>query len=144
MTEVAFHLNVGDTNAYACRLLRKAYLRGSKLLVCGDEHALDALDRALWLMGQGEFVPHARDSEPAHVLRRSPIVLSARETDRFDADVLVNMGSAVPAAVERFERVIELVSGGADDRQGARERWRQYKDAGLEPVAHDIAGYREA
>lgn len=143
MTEVAFHLNVGDKRAYACRLLRKAYLKGSRLLVLGDEPTIDALDQALWLVGQGEFVPHARDSDPAFVLRHSPILLSARETSGFAAEVLVNLGSAVPAAAERYERVIELVSGGADDRQGARDRWRQYKSVGLEPVSHDLAGSRD-
>lgn len=143
MTEVAFHLNVGDKRAYACRLLRKAYLKGSRLLVLGDEPTLDALDLALWLMGQGEFVPHARGSDPAHVLRHSPILLSARETDGFAADVLVNMGSAMPAEVGRFDRVIELVGGGTEDRQGARERWRQYKAAGLEPLSHDLAAVQD-
>lgn len=144
MTEVAFHLNVGDKNAYACRLLRKAYLKGSRLLVVGEEHTIEVLDRALWLMGHGEFVPHARGSDPAHVLRHSPIVLGTCETGGFDAVVLVNMGRAIPASVERFERVIELVGDGTDDRQEARERWRQYKAAGLEPLSHDLAGSRDA
>ncbi len=143
MTEVAFHLNVGDKRSYACRLLRKAYLKGSRLLVLGDEPTIDALDQALWLMGQGEFVPHARDSDPAHVLRHSPMLLSARDSDGFPADVLVNMGHVIPAALDRFKRVIELVSGGVDDRQEARERWRQYKAVGLEPLSHDLVGSRD-
>jgi DNA polymerase-3 subunit chi len=143
MTEVAFHLNVGDKREYACRLLRKAYLKGSRLLVLGDEPTIDALDQALWLMGQGEFVPHARDSDPVHVLRHSPILLSARDSDGFPANVLVNMGHVIPSAVDRFNRVIELVSGEGDDRQEARERWRQYKALGLEPLSHDLATSRE-
>lgn len=143
MTEVAFHLNVGDKREYACRLLRKAYLKGSRLLVLGDEPTIDALDQALWLMGQGEFVPHARDSDPVHVLRHSPILLSASDSDGFPAKVLVNMGHVIPTAVDRFDRVIELVSGGGDDRQEARERWRHYKAVGLEPLSHDLAGSRD-
>jgi DNA polymerase III subunit chi len=144
MTEVAFHLNVGDRSAYACRLLRKAYLKGSRLLVLGDESTIDVLDRALWLMGQGEFVPHARDSDPSHVLRQSPIMLSADGTVPFAANVLVNMGRAMPVGLERFERVIELVSGETAERQEARGRWRQYKAAGLEPLSHDLAVSRDA
>ena len=50
MTEVAFHLNVGDRTVYLCRLLRKAYLKGSRVYVLGGASSIDPLDRALWLM----------------------------------------------------------------------------------------------
>ena len=36
MTEVAFHVNVSDPMDHACRLVRKGYLLGLKMLVVGD------------------------------------------------------------------------------------------------------------
>lgn len=139
MTDVAFHLHVGDRAAYACRMLRKAYLKGARLLVLTDSEELDRLDRALWLMAPGEFVPHARESDSPWVLRYSPILMATQEVGGFPANVLVNLGAAPPSLPGRFDRVIEIVGNGADDRQMARERWRYYKAAGFEPHAHDLA-----
>jgi hypothetical protein len=36
MTEIAFHFNVPDKLAYSCRLLRKAYLSGARVVVTGE------------------------------------------------------------------------------------------------------------
>ncbi|MET0311843.1 MAG: DNA polymerase III subunit chi, partial [Burkholderiaceae bacterium] len=52
--------------------------------------------------------------------------------------VLVNLGGAVPAGFERFERLIEVVTGSEEDRQGARARWRHYADRGYSIVRHDL------
>ena len=139
MTDVAFHLHVGDRAVYACRLLRKAYLKGARLLVLTDSEELDRLDRALWLVAPGEFVPHARESDSLWVLRHSPILMATQEIDGFTADVLVNLSAVPPSLPGRFERVIEIVGNGTDDRQTARERWKYYKAAGFEPHAHDLA-----
>lgn len=144
MADVAFHLNVGDRSAYACRLLRKAYLRGARLLVLVDAPSVDGLDRALWLMGQGDFVPHARATDPATVRRHSPILIGTQSVDGFAADVLVNLGASFPAAADRFDRIIEIVGSESQDRQGARERWKQYKAQGLEPRAHDLTETRDS
>lgn len=144
MADLVFHLNVGDRLAYACRLLRKAYLKGARPLVLVDAPALDALDRALWLMGQGDFVPHARAADPAIVRRHSPILIGTQVVDGFAADVLVNVGGGFPEAAERFDRIIEIVGSEPQDRQGARERWKRYKSDGFEPRAHDLAETRDS
>ena len=139
MTEVAFHLNVGDRNAYLCRLLRKAYLKGSRVHVLSDTHTIDALGRALWLMAQGEFVPHARDTSPAFVRRRSPIVLSAHVPDWGQVDVLVNLSDQALSGVDQVQRIIEVVGSEPGGKEKARERWKLYRQAGIEPIAHDLS-----
>jgi DNA polymerase-3 subunit chi len=63
---------------------------------------------------------------------------SARGTPH--QDVLLNLGAAVPDGFERFERLIELVSGEPGDRQQARARWKHYADRGYAITRHDIAG----
>jgi DNA polymerase-3 subunit chi len=138
MTDVAFHLNVGDRSVYACRLLRKAYLKGARLLVLADPGAIDGIDRALWLMGPGEFVPHARQGDLQSVVARSPILITDSDVGEFPAEVLVNLSAVLPQAPARFQRVIEIVGSGTEDKQMARERWKYYKSAGLEPQAHDL------
>lgn len=139
MTEVAFHLNVGDRGAYLCRLLRKAYLKGSRVHVLCDTHMIDTLDRALWLMGQGEFVPHARGSSPEFVRRRSPILLSAHAPDQAQVDVLVNLSDQPLYGIGQVQRIIEVVGSEPGGKEKARERWKLYRQAGVEPIAHDLS-----
>lgn len=142
MTEVAFHLNVPDATAYACRLLRKAYLKGARVRVLADAGQIDTLDRALWLMGQGEFVPHATDASSDRVRQRSPIVLGTESPP--SAEVLVNLSSRMPEQAGSFGRVIEIVGAQESDRLQARQRWTLYRREGLNPMAIDLATRREA
>lgn len=138
MTEVAFHFNAPDKLGYACRLLRKAYLKGARLVVLTEEGSVKALDAALWTMAQGEFVPHCHSGDPAHVRSQSPIHIGSRIPEGGNAGVLVNLRTEMPANFDQFARVIEVVTLGDDDRQHARERWRQYKALGIEPQRHDL------
>ena len=59
MTEVEFHVNVPDRLQYACRLLRKAYRQGARVLVRAPAPRLMRLDRELWTFVEREFLPHA-------------------------------------------------------------------------------------
>lgn len=141
MTEVAFHFNAPDKQAYACRLLRKAYLQGARLLVLADRPTLDGLDQALWAFDREEFLPHSRDGDAPHVHRHSPIRLCSELPHRSDlnsATVLVNLQPAMPDGYEAFARVIEVVSTQPEDRDLARQRWMRYRAAGIEPQRHDL------
>ncbi|MBL0919340.1 MAG: DNA polymerase III subunit chi [Hydrogenophaga sp.] len=138
MPEVAFHFNAPDKLAYTARLLRKAYLKGARVVVLSPREAIDELDRLIWLVGQGDFVPHARPGDAAAVQRHSPI----RLTDRLDggdaAAVLVNLQDAAVPEPGAFARVIEVVGTDEADRAAARQRWRTYAASGIEPLRHDL------
>lgn len=139
MTEVAFHFNAPDRLGYACRLLRKAYLKGARLQVLADPSLAAALDQQIWLMGGVEFVPHCRSDAPAQLQARSPIVITSRLQAPTAADeVLINLGDAMPDDFARFARVIEVVTDDPPVRAQARERWKQYKAAGLAPEHLDL------
>ena len=82
MTEVEFHTGVADAVSFTCRLLRKAYRAGARVLVTAPADMLAELDRALWTFEPHEFVPHVRMPGAAEALAsRTPIWLS------LDADV---------------------------------------------------------
>ena len=93
MTEVAFHFNAPDKLGYACRLLRKAVARGSKVVVTGEPGLMRELDAALWTFAPLEFVPHCQGegSSPA-VLAASPVVLAGSPGSAPHQQVLVNLG----------------------------------------------------
>ncbi|MFT3717182.1 DNA polymerase III subunit chi [Pseudorhodoferax sp.] len=138
MTEVAFHFNAPDKLAYACRLLRKALVRQTRAVVTGPDALLGRLDQQLWTFSQLDFVPHCQAGSPPRVLDASPVVLAPDPLQAPVHPVLVNLGDLVPAGFERFERLIEVVSGDAEDRALARERWRHYAARGYAIVRHDL------
>ena len=142
MTAVAFHFNVPDRRAYACRLLRKAYRSGARVVVTGESAQLAELDRLLWTFEALEFIPHWRgptvDELPAR-LHATPVLLSTGHSARFGHDVLLNLGRDVPQAYTQYARVIEVVGRDDLDRDGARGRWRQYSAEGCSIERHEVA-----
>ena len=138
MTEVAFHFNAPDKLSYACRLLRKAYQRGARVVALVEEGDRGALDAALWTTVVGDFIPHSGPNDPPHVQARSPIHVASQVSAHNGATVLVNLRADMPDGYERFARVIEVVTGDERDRGLARERWKNYKVQGIEPQRHDL------
>lgn len=139
MTEIAFHFNVPDKLAYGCRLLRKAYLSGSRVVVTGDAAVLAELDQYLWRFSATEFVPHYLFTAPENCCAASPILLAESLADCPHQEVLVNFGPGIPASFERFERFIEVVARTQDDIVAARSRWKHYATRGYSLKKHDLA-----
>ncbi len=143
LTEVEFHTGVGDSVAFACRLLRKAYRQGARVWVTAPPPLLAELDRALWVVDERDFVPHVRvPGASAAVAARTAIWLSpglpAEETDAAAPRVVVNLGAVAPADPAALDRLIEVVA--ADDAEGGRARWRGYKAAGFNIKHHPFIG----
>lgn len=140
MTEVNIHHGAQDPIAYACRLLQKAYLRGTRVTVCGDVELLRQLDVALWTFDATAFVPHASlrsgAQRPAR-LAPTPIWLVDRPDDAPEAPVLVNLGPEIAPGFESFERLFEIVGSDDASRQAGRQRWRYLQSRGYEIRAHE-------
>ena len=143
MTEIEFHFNVPDKLAYTCRLLRKAGRTGVKVVVTAEPEILSELDQWLWRFSPTEFVPHCMATSKNYMLALTPALLADQlencPTDR----VLVNLGLSVPYEFERFERIIEVVSGQENDRLVGRQRWKHYRDKGFALKQNDLSASRE-
>jgi DNA polymerase-3 subunit chi len=140
LTEVEFHTGVADRIGFACRLLRKAHRRGVRVLVTAPPEDLAALDRALWVFEEREFVPHVRmPGAPAAVAARTPIWLAPHAGAEGAPRVVLNLGAEAPADLAALDRLIEVVTGDPDDAERGRTRWRSYKQAGLQ-IKHHVAG----
>lgn len=144
MTEIAFHFNVPDKLVYSCRLLRKAYLSGAKVVVTAEPAVLTQLDQLLWSFSATEFVPHCRLTAEAGTLTATPVLLAESLTAIPNHGVVVNLGHGVPDQFERFERLIEVVTQADSDRLAARSRWKHYTDRGYTMKRHDLAASGEA
>jgi DNA polymerase-3 subunit chi len=134
MTSIQFHFNVPDRLAYACRLLRKATRKVSGITVLGEEAELERLNRQLWMFEPTEFLPHLllkAHQAVAAPLASTPVWLVTRvEQSPPRHTTLVNLGAEPVAGFERYERLVEIVSTDAQDRDAARARWRHYAAMG--------------
>lgn len=139
MTEIAFHFNVPDKLAYSCRLLRKAYLSGARVVVTAEPEILAQLDQWLWNFSPTEFVPHCRTDAGEDSVAVTPVLLAESLQDCAHHGVLVNLGQGIPVEFERFERFIEVVARDDSDRLAARSRWKHYTDRGYAMKRHDLA-----
>lgn len=123
----------------ACRVVEKAYLAGNTVLVWHTElDELKEFDELLWTFGDGSFVPH----EPltAGGFEVAPVLLSMGTPPTVPFDVLVNLAPEVPACTDTAQRVAEFIDGDPARRQAGRTRFRTYKDRGIQPNTHNIAG----
>ena len=142
MNKVEFHHGMGDKLAYACRLLRKAYKAGARVVVTGDAATLRTLDKQLWVFDDQEFLPHVLATPQQAVPPRqheTPIWLT---TDPASAPgergILVNVGQEMPAGMTHFSRLFDIVGNEPEDRQAGRQRWKAYAAMGWQVQPHEV------
>lgn len=122
----------------ACRVVEKAYLAKQKVLVFSDDAALlPRFDEMLWTFGDGSFVPHDVVSRDG-VAVDAPVALTAGPLPEGQADVLVNLGTGVPACFEKFGRVAEFLDARPEVRAAGRERFKTYRAKSIEPQTHNV------
>ena len=147
MTQVEFHTGVAQPSLFACRLLRKAFRQGVRVVVTAPADRLRALDRELWTFDERDFVPHLcieAGLACTDLARRTPIWLveagegAGGPWPEGAPDVLVNLDGPMPEALPQLRRVIEIVGDEADVVARARARWRAYAGQGL-TVRHHAA-----
>jgi DNA polymerase-3 subunit chi len=141
MTRIDFHSNPDSPLDYVCRLVRKAYLSGHKVvLVCDDEAYSASLDDALWNNQPSDFLPHCSSISPE--ASDTPIILATPNDDTPHHDVMINLARATPTFFSRFERLIEVVAAAPEDVTAGRERWAFYRARGYQLTHHDAAAKR--
>ena len=137
MTEVKFYFNVDNKLDYACKLAKKAFDGGLKLVIYTPDAAVaNAFDRHLWSFAQLSFVPHVRAT---HALAgETPIIIATDDSALPHHEALLNLGDEPPPFFSRFEHLREIVSMDDDDRSRARERSKFYKSRGFEVLNQDM------
>jgi DNA polymerase-3 subunit chi len=145
MTRVDFYVlddQAGQARElFACRLVEKAFrLKHRIYLHAASAQEAQRVDRLLWTFSDGSFVPHAMDSGELEddLAAATPVRIGAGSEPRFEAELLVNLDREVPLFFSRFDRVAEIVGGGAEEKAAARERFRFYRDRGYALETHAI------
>ncbi len=137
MTEVKFYFNVDNKLDYACKLAKKAFDGGLKLVIYTPDAAIaNTFDRQLWSFSPLSFVPHVRAT---HALAgETPIIIATDDSALPHHEALLNLGDEPPPFFSRFEHLREIVSMDDDDRSRARERLKFYKSRGFSIQNHDM------
>ncbi len=139
-TRVDFYILQSDSESgrlfFACRLAEKAYGLGNVVYAhTGDDGKAGELDEMLWTFRQGSFVPHEvlSDKPP-----RAPVRIGTAQRHLDTGDLLINLAGEVPGFAEQFTRIAEIVDNDPAIRSASRERFRRYREMGIEPVTHNI------
>ncbi len=153
MAKVDFHSQVKDKVHYACRLIRKIISLSKEedpfqtIVVLGSQEVLTELNEKLWTFSSDDFLPHCFIDEDAFEL--CPILLvELGNQHRLDAlshqDVLIHLGQDalvnIEELVQRYQRVVEVVSMESTDLLAGRERYKKYRTLGLELQNFDQKG----
>jgi DNA polymerase-3 subunit chi len=122
----------------ACRLAEQAVDEGHRVFMRAT-HSDDAkrIDDLLWTFGDRSFLPHelAGPNSPSHP--RIRILVGAVPPENF-CDVLINLSTDIPIE-DSIARILELVPADVEKKRAARERFKNYRDRGIEPATLNMS-----
>ena len=123
MTRIDFYSNAEPKLQVACRLVAKVIQQRLGVVVYApDENTARGFDRLLWTYQAIGFVPHCMAH---HALSsETPVVIACEDVEMAHYQVMLNLHAESPPSFSRFERLVEVVGAGDDDRQLARSRFR--------------------
>ena len=122
----------------ACRIVEKAYRLGHQVYVRTDNSDdTNVLDDLLWTFSQNSFVPHqlCTESEP----RESPVVIGEHPRTAEGIDVVISVADDPVSDFTEYPRIVEIVGYEEDEKISGRNRFRYYREHGVEPNTHRIA-----
>jgi DNA polymerase-3 subunit chi len=124
------------TQTVACRLALKAWEQGHHVLVLvGDENEAVSLDKIMWDIPAGRFLPHSRGPADAD----TPVSIDVHGAEVAEGrDVVINLAEQAVSEPGRYKRLLEIVPGSDQQRQASRQKFRIYRDLGMEPETHKI------
>ena len=135
MAAIGFYhlLRTGPDQALP-QLLGRTLAAGQRAAVmCGGPDRVAALDTALWLCPDPDWLPHGSAASGDADLQ--PIWLATDDAAPNGARFLFLLDNAASTRLDAFERVFDLFDGGdAAAVAAARERWRAAKAAGHAPT----------
>lgn len=117
--------------ALACQLCADLYRAKQRVFVyTADQQQAEAFDELLWQFDAERFVPHNLSGEGPKY--GAPVEISW-QAPKQARPVLINLADTVPAFANRFTQIIEFVPADAQLKAQARERFKHYRQLGVNP-----------
>jgi DNA polymerase-3 subunit chi len=142
MPEVTFYVlnseSIYDRYLFACKLIEKAYNTGRFCYVLLDTiEQCQRLDDMLWTFRAGSFIPHQIfNGVPPEI--NEQILIGTENAPENWQNVVFNLSSQMPQNWQNAARVLEILDNNEATKAAGRERYRIYKNAGIEIVTHKI------
>ena len=122
----------------ACRLAGKAYQQGLSVYIQVDsEDKVTELDHLLWTFNPVSFVPHETVLKDRKT-KTAPVLISTEPEIESWNGLLLTLTREVPKNAERYSRVADLILNTEEHKRLGRERFRYYRNKGVEPNTHNI------
>jgi DNA polymerase-3 subunit chi len=124
---------------FACRLAEKAYELGKRIYIQTQSlPEAQRLDDLLWTFNEGSFLPHeiSNGSPPSH--EKTIILIGAGDAPPTHRELLINLTNTLPAALDSYERIAEVVDTDVERKRLSRERYKAYRERGLALDTHNV------
>lgn len=124
---------------FACRLAGKAFDQGKAIYVQTPSlPEAQRLDDLLWTFDDRTFLPHevVNGNPPSHA--KVMILIGEAEAPVTHRGLLINLTNVLPAALESYDRIAEIVDVDVERKRLSRERWKVYRERGCELESHNI------
>lgn len=124
---------------FACRLAEKAAEQGHRVYLqaasLGDAQRLDDL---LWTFNERGFLPHelATGAGPTHP--KVMVLVGVAAAPANHRDLLINLTDVLPAEMENYARIAEIVDTDPARKQLSRDRYKAYRERGCEMESHNV------
>jgi DNA polymerase-3 subunit chi len=131
MAEIGFyHLTRTGPDTALPQLLGRTIAAGQRAVVlCADEERVAALDTALWLCEEPDWLPHGTSASGNADMQ--PIWLTTADDAPNGARFLFLLDGTTSARLQAFERVFDLFDGRDEQAvAAARLRWQAAKAEG--------------
>jgi len=120
---------------YACQLIERIYADEPSIYVhTASQQEAERMDALMWTYQDQSFLPHEIIDEANNCL--SPIQIGYQLAPKTKNQTLVNLTPQIPGFYQQFSHIIEIVFSDPSVQQLARERFRQYREAGCELNTH--------
>lgn len=138
MSRIDFHILKKDkiqSYAYLARLVEKIHALSHKIFIAtASEAESEAIDTVLWTFRATSFVPH-------HIFQgendAGPVLIS-HDKHHAQKAVLINLSTNIPEFYQDYARVIEIIYNDELVQQQGRQRYKMYRENGLEPQIFQI------
>ena len=142
MAEVSFYILssvlLQERYLFACKLIEKAYRSGQfcYILTDNDEQS-QLLDDLLWTFRAGSFIPHEIYTGLAPSTDKVVLIGTIKAPEQWQL-LLFNLSSKYPEELSKTKRVLEILDNCEVTKAAARNRYRQYQQAGMSVTTHNI------
>lgn len=142
MVEVSFYIlsstGMQERYRFACKLIEKAYRSGSFCYVQTDSQAHShTLDELLWTFRPNSFIPHQIYQGETPQFPNTVLIGDQAAPLQWQKTIL-NLGSNPPVDLSNTEKVLEILDNDEQIKAIGRQRFRYYKQMGIEPITHHI------